>query len=421
MATTVRRRALVAAALTSALALTACNTGGEASGNDNQLTIWMQTNEDSRAEAMDLMISGFQETHPDVEIVVEERNTDPHKDAMRRAAGTEAGPDIYWYWRGPGLGGELVDLGVSLDLTEYYEEYGWDDRFTEPALANITQYGGYHGVPWSVQGQGIYYNKNLFEQAGITELPTSYDELAAVADQLAAADITPMALGGTVNWHVMRLLDNLLETFCGVEVADRLNTEQAGWDSEACVTEAFTELQTWGEDYLNEGYMGVAQEDSAQLFFQGNAAMTIEGTWFNQQLVDNGMDPENVGVFLFPTDTNRIYGFGEGPYVNAMSDNPDLAAEFLDYITSAEIQEQVYQAWGAISVNREVEADTSNPLNSTWVEYFANSEGIFTNNDQNLSLEQTTEYWRIQNSVLTGDISPEDAGSTFQEFVDSSS
>jgi raffinose/stachyose/melibiose transport system substrate-binding protein len=40
------------------------------------------------------------------------------------------------------------------------------------------------------------------------------------------------------------------------------------------------------------------------------------------------------------------------------------------------------------------------------------------NNDQNLSLSQTTEYWRIQNLVATGELDPADAGAEFQKFID---
>ena len=414
----------VVAAIAALATVTACS-GSDGDGGDGddgspsaEIDVWLLTLQDSQQAALDGWVADFEEANPGITVNVEYRSTDGHKDALRQVAGTDAGPDIYFYWEGPGLGGELIDVDMSLDLTDYYAEYGWEDRFSSAAMAGITQYGGYHGVPWTQQGEAIYYSKPLFEAAGVTEVPESYEDLVAAADALVASGVTPIQFGGTVNWHVMRLLDSLIETFCGVEVADRLNTEQTGWDTEACVTEAFTELKTWGEDYINEGFMGISNDDSSQLFYTGSAAMALEGTWFDSMATDNGMSAEDVGIFPFPTGTGRLYGFGEALYVTAASDNPDEAAMFLDHVSSTEAQTESGGAFAAISVNAEVEPSTDNALHALWPPIFQSATGMYINNDQNLSLDQTTEYWRIQNSVLTGAIAPEDAGSTFQAFVD---
>lgn len=415
------KRFLGAAALTvtAAAVLTGCSGSGGSGGGENDLVIWMPTQEDSQGEAINAVIDEFEKQNEGVTVTLEERSVDEHKNAMRQAAGTDSGPDIYWYWEGSGLGGELVDVGMSKDLSDYYSEYGWDDRFTAASMSGITQYGGYHGVPWSQQGEGIYYNKSLFAQAGIDAAPTSYDELVDAAKKLKAAGITPIEFGGTVNWDVMRLLDSLIETECGAEVADELNTGDGDWGAESCVTDAFTELKTWGTDYFNDGYLGINNDDAAQLFFSGKAAMSLEGTWYNSQVVDNGMNPEDIGVIPFPTGTGRLYGFGEAFYINAASDKADLAAKFLDFGTSEEGQALVGDAWAALSVNKDVPVDTSNPLNAVWAEIFQSVDGGYTNNDQNFTTAETTEFWRIQNSVLTGDIDPADAGAEFQKFRDS--
>lgn len=414
----ISRLGVVALAGTALLALTSCSGGATGGGDADELVIWMPTQEDSQGEAMTGLIDAFEDANPGVTVKLEQRSVDEHKNAMRQVAGTDAGPDIYWYWEGSGLGGELIDAGMSLDLTDYYAEYGWEDRFTPASLSGITQYGGFNGVPWSQQGEGIYYNKKLFEQAGITTPPATYDDLVGAAQKLKAAGITPIEFGGTVNWDVMRLLDSLIETECGSATADELNTGDGDWGAEDCVTAAFTELKTWGDEYFNSGYLGINNDDAAQLFFSGQAAMSLEGTWYNSQVVDNGLDPADIGVMMFPTGTDRLYGFGEAFYINAASGKADLTAKFLDFGTSAQGQEIVGDAWAALSVNKDVPVDESNPLNAVWADLFNKADGVYTNNDQNFSTAETTEYWRIQNSVLTGDIAPADAGAEFQKFRD---
>lgn len=421
--TLTRRHALgLGTALLATGALAACGRqgGGSSGGGADSLTVWLGALEDSQKQDIDRLVAAFKETN-NVTVSYETHSTDDLKESMRQVSGTNAGPDIYWYWEGPGLGGDLVEAGMSLDLTDYYAQYGWEDRFTAASLAGITQYGGYHGVPWTLQAQGLYYNKTLFEQAGITAEPTTYDELIAACDALKTAGVTPIEFGGTVNWHVMRLLDSLIETRCGADVARTLVTDKTGWDTEVGVTEAFTELKTWADNYFNSGYMSISNDDSSLLFWNGQAAMALEGTWFDAQCVDNGMDPQEVGIFPFPTGTGRLYGFGEGFYINANTQKADLAASFLDFVTSAEQMRGSGGAWAAVSVNKDVEVSEDNPLDALWPPILESSEEMYNNFDQALSLDETTEYWRIQNAVLIGDMSPEEAGPAMQKFIDANS
>src|SRR5262245_6544004 len=240
-------------------------------------------------------------------------------------------------WAGPGLGGEFVKNDVSLDLATYYDQYKWKDRFTPATLTNYTQYGGYQGVPWTQRGEAVYYNKNLFQEAGITAPPTTFDEMLADAQKLKAAGITPITMGGKDNWHVMRLLDSLIEANCGAEKGDQLNTLKASWANEPCITKSFTDLKNWAQ-YFQTGWVSAAQGDAANLFYAGKSAMQIEGDWFTQNIQDNGGKIADVDTFMIPTGTGRLYGFAEGQYVTKASKNPDAAAKFVDYLTSNEVQ-----------------------------------------------------------------------------------
>ncbi|AQP47948.1 ABC transporter substrate-binding protein [Tessaracoccus aquimaris] len=411
----------VASAAAMALGLAACGgsgDGADGAGDGKSLTIWQLTLDGDQATAWDALVKGFEAENPGVKVTTENRAVDPHKDALRQAAGTDSVPDIYRYWGGPGLGGELIKANMSLDITKYYDEYKWADSLTSVAVARSELYGGHNGVAFQESSEAIYYNKALFEKAGITELPTTYEELLAAAEKLKAAGITPMEMGGTVNWHVMRLLDALIETECGAEIADKLNQGDGNWGTEPCVTDAFVELKKWGDDYLNQGYMAISQDDSSQLFFTGQAAMALEGDWFGPQAVNGGMSADDFGIFAFPTGTGRIYGFGELLYVTQASKNPDLAAKFLDYMISEDGQAKLGSAFSVISANKNVAPPADAVLANEWSELVSQATGSYLNNDQNFSTAETGEYWRVQNSVLTGSISPEDAGKTFQQWRD---
>ncbi|MFP7761955.1 ABC transporter substrate-binding protein [Marisediminicola sp. LYQ134] len=418
-----RARSIPLAMLTGAAlvaTLGACSSSGD-SGDGSTTITWFKLTEtaESASAALDTVIADFEEANPDITVDVEERATDAHKDSLRTTLGTSGAPDIFFSWAGPGLGGEFIDAGASMNLEEYYAEYGWEDRFSDAAMETVTQYGGYDGVPYTQRGEAVFYNKELFAEAGIDEAPTTYDELVDAAAALSDAGITPIQFGGTVNWHLMRLLDSLLETECGADGYQALVTTEASWADEQCVTDTFTEFATWSEDYVNPGFASINNDEASALFFSGEAAMALEGDWFNQVIRDAGMDEDTVGLFPFPTGTGRLYGFNENNYISANSENADAAARFLDYLTSEDAQATIIEAFGSQSVNVDVtpEGDLSE-LDQAWGPIFADATGVYMNNDQNLTLSQTTEYWRIQNLVATGELDPADAGAQFQQFID---
>lgn len=116
-----RARVIVAASLTTALLLAGCTgrvqSSDDGSGKTN-LAFWMVTQQASSATAdLKEIVADFEKQNPDITVDLQFRAVDAHKDALRTTAGSAAGPDIYYNWAGPGLGGELVDKGVSLDLT----------------------------------------------------------------------------------------------------------------------------------------------------------------------------------------------------------------------------------------------------------------------------------------------------------------
>lgn len=419
----VRRRtgaALLAAATALVLGLTGCSAGGNAAdGGKVTLNYWITTQQGPAAKALKGMVSDFEKANPDITVNVTQKSTDALKTALRQAAGTPAMPDVYFQWSGLGLGGTYVKQGVDLDLTKYYKKYGWDQRFTKTALASVTQYGGYHGVPYTADVEAIVYNKALFKQAGITTTPTTYDELVADAQKLSDAGITPIEFGGNVNWYVMRLLDNLLETNCGATLNDKLTGLKANWAKQSCVTDSFTELKTWATKYFNTGWVSMSDAQGQQLFYQKKAAMALEGDWFGGFLSQAKFSPtSDLGVFQFPTGTGRIYGLQQANYISKTSKNPDAAAKFLDYWMSKDVQTKYAGAFSQIPVVNGVEAkDNGVGISSAFTDLATKATGQFQNNDQTFPLDVTTEYWRIMNGVATGSIAPSDAGKQMQSFI----
>jgi len=387
-----------------------------------ELTLWtLNFSSQASNDAMQKIATDFEAANPGVSVEIVTRGVDDHKTALRVAAGSDRGPDIFFSWAGLGLGGEYIKAGLSLPLDKYYEEYKWDDELV-PAAASFSRIyeGGRQGVPFTFKGEALYYNKALFEQAGVTAEPTNYDELVAAADKLKTAGIPAITFGGTVNWHLMRLMDVILEAKCGVEKHDALMAMTVKWSEEACASDSFAELDKWSKNYILSPFMGIDNAQSFNLFTAGRAAMMLEGDWLVQQLSEAG-DLDAYGIFPFPTGTDRLYGFAEYNYISTKSQNPDLAAKFLDYFISTPVQQSVLGQFSTTSINKNVTYADLRPLDQEWVDIFNTYDQVYMNGDQAFPLDVTTEYFRVINEVASGNLPPADGASTLQTFIDNRS
>jgi raffinose/stachyose/melibiose transport system substrate-binding protein len=385
-----------------------------------EITVWTLNFSNQQAnEAMNKIASDFEAANPGSKVTIVTRGVDDHKTALRVAAGSDKGPDIFFSWAGLGLGGEYVKAGLSLPLDKYYTEYKWADELVPSAASFADLYpGGKHGVPYTFKGEALYYSKAAFEKAGITEEPKTYDELLAAAEKLKAAGIPAIAFGGKVNWHVMRLMDVILETKCGVEKHDKLMKMELKWTEEACATESFAEMDKWAKNYMLTPFMGIDNNQAFNLFMAGRAAMMLEGDWLVGTLTSNNANLDDYAIFPFPTGTDRLYGFAEYYYVSTKSQNPDLAAKFLDYTLSTDVQQANLGQFSTTSINKNVKYENLPAISEEWLKIFNDYSQVYMNGDQAFPLDVTTEYFRVINEVVSGNVPPEEAAKQLQTFID---
>ncbi|MDR1519084.1 MAG: extracellular solute-binding protein [Planctomycetota bacterium] len=390
-------------------------------GAGQQLVIWSQPYSQQAEEEIDSIIADYNKANPGVTVIYERRSNNDHKVALRVAASGKKGPDIYQMWGGLGLGGEFVNAGFSAPLNKYYDEYGWDDELLTASLSDSRRYRGdeRHGVPFRVNAQGLYYNKRLFEKAGVTKIPETYDELVEVCEKLKAAKIPAITFGGSVNWFLMRLVDVLLEKNCGAADHDKLIAMELDWSTHPGVLKTFEELELWSDNYILKPFMGMGADQSRTLFYNGRAAMQLESDAQIPRIQANA-DINDFDFFLFPTGTNRLYFYAELWYVNENSRMKDQAAKFIDYFVSRDIQQRLIGKLGIVSVNTSVTYGGAGdlPISAKWREAYAAHNQTFPNGDQGFPLDVCMEYFRVINAVASDKMAPAEAGRQMQIFIE---
>lgn len=92
---------------------------------------------------------------------------------------------------------------------------------------------------------------------------------------------------------------------------------------------------------------------------------------------------------------------------------------FLDMFSSDALQSEHAGAFGALSVNRNIELDEdADSLHKEWLTIFAEVGDTFVNGDRAFQLDVTTKYFRAINEVSTGEMSPAEATAAMQSFID---
>ena len=401
---------------TSIFALFIALVASTALAQTSNITLWALSGHEA---FLTQLSEGFEAQNPEYTVTFEGRAIDAHKEIIRQVVNTSSAPDVYFMWGGLGLGAAFVDSLEPLD--PYYDEYGWRDRFVNVALQGVTVNNQLYGVPYHIRSLGLYYDKAAFEQAGITEEPTTYEGLVEANQKLVEAGYTPLSLGGKFGWMTMRLADALLETTCGAETHDALQAMEMDWTTTPCATEAFSELQRWSDEgWLPANFLGVDPAESSVPVYAGEAAMVFQGDWMVEGFATDGFNPEDFGYFPFPTGSDRSYMFVEAFWIPQAAQNKEGAVAFLDYLSSPAVQQEFQAQLGPIAPTVGVTPAEGQPsLVAEVNQTVEDASGIFLLTDQAFPLPVVNEFFRAQDDLLAGVTDPSGAAAIVQSAIES--
>ncbi|MCC6603723.1 MAG: extracellular solute-binding protein [Anaerolineae bacterium] len=296
----------------------------------------------------------FMANNPCVQINITVLENEAFKARLTTVMQSGEPPDIFQSWGG-GVLWAYAEAGLLRDISPQLEGEWRDSIAAQSALELFGRDGAYYGVPWQWGAVGIYYNKDLFEQAGLDpeNPPATWSEFLAAVQTLKDAGITPITIGEGDKWP---------GHFWWVYLAIRNGGEQAflnafnraGSFTDAPFVKAGEDLQDLiALEPFPEGYLGFTYNDSAAVFGNGEAAMELMGQWHQavqRDSSEDGAGVANLGWFLFPMveggagNASDVLGGGDGFGIG--KDAPDEAVEFVRFLTSAENQTAALEAVG---------------------------------------------------------------------------
>ncbi len=339
--------------------------------------------------------------------------------------------------------GEFAEAGYIQPLTDVVggdlvdEWDGWPE-INEAVQANMSYNDERYGVPAGSDGRVLYFNKDLFAQAGLPEdwQPTSWEEILEAGRALQALPgVTPIQLNAGTAMGEATTMQGALPMLVGTgaEIYGDDELWQGDTQNIRDVLDFYSEIYSsgLGDPTLQQEAQG--RDKSFAEFAAGQIGILLEGDYFWRSVIEPtaGVAPmanrdDAVGYALVPSmepgsgingqDFVSMSG-GGGRVLNPATEFPQQAWELLAFMNSAEATKELVGDGARLTQREDVNQEilSNDPLLTFIAEEVvplsAYRPGLAVYPEVSLALQQATL------DVVTG-TSPEDAAANYQAALE---
>jgi raffinose/stachyose/melibiose transport system substrate-binding protein len=189
----------------------------------------------------------------------------------------------------------------------------------------------------------IYYNKKMFEEAGVdpqtwaNPSEPTWEEFTDAADALKAAGFDPIALGNGDTWPGLWYYWAFQNRYGGNEELFKAINEGGTYQAPSFFKAGEMSQELANRDYLTPNFNSYSGADKYTVFTQGNGAMIYQGTWMLGRILEQAPEDFEFGFFNFPSfsdgnpdSQSDVMAGMDAMWISANSENPEAAAEFLN-------------------------------------------------------------------------------------------
>ncbi len=316
------------------LLLTACSGAARTDGR-MVVTFWHGMESGVNNRVLQAKIDEFNRQHPDIFIDAQVYGAaDQLGPKLDAAVAGRTPPDLLWW--APAFFPKYAEASALKSLDEFIAQ---DQSFDKADIYDfLWEMGSFDGriyvTPFSANNLGVYYNRQLFARAGLSEPPATWDQFRSAAKQLTRDGAHGFQIPiGNSEWTVWTWQCFLWQAGGELLAPDG---RTAAFNSPAGVAA----LDYW-RTLLSEGAAVFSETDAGYKtddFLAGRVALTINGPW-NYPLLKKQNDVE-VGVFPLPRQERAATNIG-GESLFLFKSEPErerAAWEFMKYVMSPDFQ-----------------------------------------------------------------------------------
>ncbi|RRD31102.1 sugar ABC transporter substrate-binding protein [Streptococcus minor] len=288
----------------------------------------------------------FEEKNPDIRVNIQVVDWDNYWTMLEAGATGGSLPDTFWMHSNEiyryGSNEMLLPLDDYLAKSKDAKLENFPDGLNEIYNINGKQYA----VPKDFDTIGLWYNKKMFDEAGIAypDDTWDWDKLKEVAKKLTKSDGSQYGFGAGLSNQEGYY--NFIYQNGGTVITDDM---KSGYDNPKTV-EALDYYFSFVKEKLSPSL--TVDKERAEAFQNGQVAMSLFGSWNLSGFTANDYIRENADVAVLPKgpDGTRATIFnGLGNAIAANTENPEASWKWVEYLSSKEAQEMQASLGVAIS------------------------------------------------------------------------
>jgi raffinose/stachyose/melibiose transport system substrate-binding protein len=384
------------------------------SENPSQKAIWQQIADDYNA------------AHPGVKVELKYLENEAFKAKLpTMLQADDSRPDLFYSWGG-GVMQAQDKAGMLKDISK---DVAWESDLSPTAVDAFKVNGKTVGVPFEVGEVAFYYNKKLFEKAGVkAEDIKSWDDFLGAVKKLKAAGVTPLVVGAGEKWPMHFYYSYLVMRIGGEHALADAKAGKDGGFKNATFVEAGKRLRELGAlEPFQPGYLSTKHGESAGMFGDGKAAMDLMGQWLLGMQAPNstsgkGLPAEDIGILSFPVlpggkgkATDTLGGIN-GWLVSKTA--PPEAVDFLKFFSQAKYAQAAAEKAAYIPVVKGAEASFTDPQFKRLADDLSKTTYHQNYFDQDLGPSVGRVINDVSVAVAAGQMTPEAAAAAIQEAAD---
>jgi raffinose/stachyose/melibiose transport system substrate-binding protein len=379
------------------------------SWRNDDLLIWQQK-----------ILPAFHKSHPDIKVTFSPTVSTQYNASLNAKLDSSTAGDLITC-RPFDLSLNMFKRGQLADLTAL----SGMENFTSLAKTAWSTDDGTQTfcVPMAAVLHGFIYNKDAFEELGLTP-PNTQEEFFALLDKIKTdGNYVPLAIGTSDEWGTASMgYQNIGPTFWKGEAGRKALLDGSQKLTDAPWVEAFTALKRWGP-YMGDGYQAQSYSDSQNMFTLGRAAIYPGGSWEIGPFKAQGAEFP-MGAFPPPVDASGKCYVTDHPDIalgmNAKARNPEAAKTFLSWVASSEFAQLYATALPGFFPLAKSEVKVDDPLAQDFLKMRTECEPTIRPFYQVLSRgSQSAEELNkiVSASVINGSITPEEAAKRMQDAI----
>ena len=321
----------MAAIMAAAGVMSGCSLGSE---NNGKIQIEMIQYKMEAVGVFEELEEKFNATHDDIELKIDSPND--ATTIMKTRFIREDYPDII------GIGGDMnysnfLDAGLLMDISDYdgLEDVKQVYLDIDKELEFVPMDGVY-AMPYAANAAGVLYNKDIFDEYG-WEIPTTWDELISLCEDIQAAGLQPFYFGFRDTWTCLAPWNAISVDLAPSDVCAQVNR------GETTFTENYREVAEKTRallDYAQDDPFAYNYNDACTAFANGESVMYPIGSYAVPQI--QSVNPDiNIDSFVMPageTEEENILNSGNDLQFSVMAEceNKEAAYEVLRFLQEDE-------------------------------------------------------------------------------------